>query len=911
MDDYIELDESHCPNFNALGREFEWDSPDLTEFRIHVAYRALLSIFQATHTPVSDDTLDQNQGNLIVELLTHGVSSSETARAMVRAGTNETVAFGIVENIHHYFVDQDLQPDLRVASAHQNPVLPERESGADVKSVLYYIAEEQSRQKAYVHHGIRCDVCGEMPIRGTRWHCSNCTDFDLCSTCEAQNPVPHIKTHVFHKITIPALHLSKSWKVEPVWYPGNPFLMQRTLPKDLVKQLSNDCSYEPFEVEAIYDQFTCVANVEWKQDPLNINAAIDRSAFGKSIMPHTRLRPPSPNLIYERCFAFYDTDNNGLIGFDEFLHGLAYIHKRAFRDQRLWKIFDGYDMDSDGCVSRKDFLRMFRALYTVQQQLTNDMIAIQEEQAADEPRLDLINSSRPLSSSFRERFLPGSLTRRPGKTHDRFGDLLPNSGYGAVVGGSESPVMTNDVAGTIEAQTNGNHQSMQERWRNRSFNLDEEEKVITGPNEVPYEADFNAEDGEGHEDANDIVGLSHVDGVLRRSRSSSRVRFKDELEDDARSQTSTSSRPVGERWGGYEIPEVEGDVGKEVIYDVIQESFNLLLDPLFKTSEEFAMEMIKTEGERLKWKDEMNLVELESRAVKEYKARQLDPLLETARAQGEQSVDADADAKDTVPNDNSHAVRRECREELGLQDCLASDDYDKATQVFAKIEEHIEWASAQLNQPLGTWDAKACSQSYKRHVEKEQHKLDDLTEKITAAYSSAPTAHPIYRHIKELEQLIASFQNLLDSSEDGTNGQARDVSKTDKEASPENQSNLGSRAAHDHFDGEPRDPTLPQFRPTSSAEISPRQEQDGRSLPEPNAPSQTSRSIANGPQLPDPPPSRAYLRHLAMLDQIEREQRERGGSRGKLTFDEFERIMKGPAGTKLEFLDDWLTLVSF
>ena len=907
MDSFVEIDDYHSPNFDRLEREFEWESPELTDFRCHVAYRSLLHTFQATFVPVSNANLSPDQGTVIVQLLTHGISLSEVTQAMMRIGMTEAASSEIVGSVRE-FIANELQPTSRAIHGLQGSMPPEREAGADVKSVLYYIAEEQSKQKAYIHHGIRCDSCGEMPICGTRWHCSNCTDFDLCSTCEAQTPSPHIKTHVFHKITIPALHLSKSWKVEPVWYPGNPFLMQRTLPKDLVKQLSNDCSYEPFEVEAIYDQFTCVANTEWKEDPLNINAAIDRSAFSRSIMPHTRLRPPQPNLIYERCFAFYDTDNNGLIGFDEFLHGLAYIHKKAFRDQRLAKIFDGYDMDSDGFVSRKDFLRMFRALYTVQQQLTDDMIAVQEEQAADEPRLDLINSSQPLSSAFRERFLPGSLDRRPGKNLDRFGDLMPLSGFNAIVDGSRGSATRTDGAGTSEAQMDGTTQSVQERWRHRNFHMGEEERIAFEASEAINEAEFNGdEEVEATEDVGNENGPNHGDEFARRSRSSSRVRFKDELEDDIRSQTSTSSRPIGERWGGYEIPEAESDVGKEVIYNMIQESFNLLLDPLFKTSENCAAEITRTEEERQKWKDEIVLVEREMQALEEYNSRQLDPLLETAKPHREYSIRADAKGSVTA-----NALMQEVRETLGMHDCLTVDDYDHITKVMAKLNGYIDWALDYMKVPHESQDMEICSKKYKSHVEEGRSTADAIMEKIRHAYPSAPTAHQVYRELSELWKRAMLAEQLVCSSTQKITFGAFDRPKIDKDIIDTQEGSPGSPGCVNPISRDPpMDPTLPQFLPNSATDISHHKESDAPVWSEAGV-SDTDIDSMHSLLRPTPPqPSRSYLRDLARLDQMEREQRKRGGGRGKLSFEEFEREMKGSAGAKLKFLDDWLTLVSF
>ncbi|XP_052285967.1 uncharacterized protein LOC127881852 isoform X3 [Dreissena polymorpha] len=49
------------------------------------------------------------------------------------------------------------------------------------------------------HVGVRCDVCKVSPIRGTRWRCSSCPDYDICSTCYEDKRRLHDKSHSFFK----------------------------------------------------------------------------------------------------------------------------------------------------------------------------------------------------------------------------------------------------------------------------------------------------------------------------------------------------------------------------------------------------------------------------------------------------------------------------------------------------------------------------------------------------------------------------------------------------------------------------------------------------------------------------------------------------------------------------------------
>ena len=52
----------------------------------------------------------------------------------------------------------------------------------------------------YIHEGVKCDMCNLKPIVGTRYNCTVCYNFDLCTTCEfkGKHPKSHplVKMHV-------------------------------------------------------------------------------------------------------------------------------------------------------------------------------------------------------------------------------------------------------------------------------------------------------------------------------------------------------------------------------------------------------------------------------------------------------------------------------------------------------------------------------------------------------------------------------------------------------------------------------------------------------------------------------------------------------------------------------------------
>ena len=622
----------------------------------------------------------------------------------------------------------DVNSEFSWRGEHDNEAPKE---GQSLLNLLYHIAEDQARREGYIHRGVTCNSCGSMPIRGIRYRCANCVDYDLCETCEAMQV--HPKTHLFYKVRIPAPFLGNPRQAQPVWYPGKPSSLPQNLSREFAKRLVKDSGFENPEIEALWDQFRCLAATEWVEDPNKLNMAIDRRTFDRCFVPNTSIRPPPPNLIYDRMFAFYDTNGDGLIGFEEFLKGLASLNNKS-KDERLKRVFQGYDIDGDGFVDRKDFLRMFRAFYALSKELTRDMVAGMEEDVTEgNAAKEIVLSSQPISSAFTGSIAMGERSRigegkrrdvngddeiidnRPplressddtGDTNDVVADAAERAAFGNISSDSErkpweSMFSDGEVVEQVERElspgflrdrnrsssdnwasaiadgeeedlggaANGSHwasndedwppsyilaadveaalgnglsaqdvsepqdrekvqtaarqrmeiedrsnrdevrrKAVQDRWRRREFYLDEEDGGVP-PEGFEDIADDDQDKHEVRSDERSSPNHSHSPAL--RSRSSSKVRFRDDVTDvdyETRSNASMSSRniPVGERWGGYEIPEAEKDVGKEVLYQVTQQGLNEMLDPLFKSKEDLAMEALVTKAERKRWRKEIS-----------------------------------------------------------------------------------------------------------------------------------------------------------------------------------------------------------------------------------------------------------------------------------------------------------------
>ncbi|CAN8101545.1 unnamed protein product [Discula destructiva] len=856
-------------------------------------------------------------------------------------------------------------------------------SGHNIVGLLFRVSEDNARRNAYVHRGCMCNACGLLPIRGIRYRCANCADFDLCETCESQGL--HNKTHVFYKVKVPAPPFGPK-SMQPVWYPGDPETALRNLPSPLIRHLARETGFERPELEALWEQWTFIANTEWRDDPDELYLAADRKTFERYLVPSSGTKRSAPNLIHDRMFAFYDTNGDDLISFPEFLKGLSYKKGK----ERLERIFKGFDIDEDGYISRRDCLRIFRTYYVLYKHMHGDVIEGLDQQALSTTEThQLVTGRQPLSSHFgREGRVPEADHGRPmeGKVFRSNGDvyitdgkdsvvnetrpdigdrgdiiasllnhLAPEDEYGSrfttsehvtsptgdevshiyheallnppqrvedlvnlLVGesrniqpsdlrsetreeqqndqgdeGSEESTSVEDedqsaafgprvdgaqtmpvirpTMGQISLRNSGvtrftvtpngvtrtdvgasppvallreagderwtnrpptdsqlraQHIRLEahrkrlldrklrdtvrkklfDRWQKRNFYLAEEEGGVAPDG-------FDAED----DVLGDVDGTDAMDSnvgqppLSARSRSSSKVRFAEDTDDyEIRSNPSTSSRSVPERWGGMETPDAEKDMGKEILYVVTQQAFNEILDVLFKEKEDLAL-----------------------------------------RA----------------------AVTRKWREDF--RDVLDSFDPDQSSTSHHQTPENGEKAEGDENKPAQDKD------------------LPELlaTEGYTIDEGLAGDSKPENTETDE-------YEDYEDADEDKPSGSSVDESE----------------AAADEILS--RDPTMPQFRPNSNADIlnaviashtlaGERTNHTTPDVPESSDDRSTTPPRPSSRPLMRPP--RAALVEWKALDKAEAEAKARGGW-GRLSVAEFKDIWhreeSGPH--RLDYLGTWI-----
>ena len=819
--------------------------------------------------------------------------------------------------------------------------------GQNLKQMLYYIAEHQSREEGYVHRGVKCNQCDSKPIRGIRWRCANCADYDLCSDCEAQSM--HDKTHLFYKVRIPAPFLGNPRQSQPVIYPGRPQLMLRSLRHDFRQRMVKETEFELHEVDAYYDQFSCLADERWEADPSRIGAAINRRAFDKTFTPLSSVTPPKPNLIYDRMFAFYDVNRDGLIGFEEFLKGLATLYGKMKDVNKLRKVFDGYDIDEDGFVSRKDFLRMFRAFYAIQKEITHDLLAVQqaEEDLTVDGSIDLISSSQPLSAAFGSPIPPGDRITHQ-KSKNDFGDKrdgqVPTQEDGkdqinrAVVVGNAwelnagfpldrdtgDPISMSgmsikmqsedgkDVTREVEFTYNGRpvnearNDVLKDRWQRRRFYTDEEEGAIPPDHLKDLQESDNVanieDDVPRPDEANHLPGISNVEssedhGAASANHTSSAktpLRKPDEVE----KQTNyTGHSKLAERLRKYKIPEAEKDFGKDVLYQVTQQGINELLDPLFKQKEDLAMAAYVTKIERRKWRQEIKQY-LEQRQEEQRRAAMeaADPLIATATA-----ADSAEKMKQDLSKDTAEAVSdvEKKVQDQSLDELLEESGYSvlEETELQDRLQRSMSPSpelaqdTPQLPNGVGSYheeqDEANQSRSGVAEAQVEHHSQDALHQD-----DDKENVDPTLPHMRP--STPTALEEEPSQSSRSHAGQPRDHNQ--ENISTELRDELNSRFAFMVLGKEP-----PHGLSKGSLNMS-----DGKikfDIPAPEP--QPSEPVAS-----DGPPSGDRLKYLAELSEVEREIGARGGP-GRLSYEEFERFMNSDAGRRIGYVEGWLELGSF
>jgi len=845
------------------------------------------------------------------------------------------------------------------------PLNFQQRAGQSIVSLLFRVSEDNARRNAHVHRGCQCNACGIVPIRGFRYRCANCADFDLCEACESQGL--HYKTHVFYKIRVPAPRLGPR-HMQPVWYSGDPETCLRTLPKNLIAKLSKETGFERPELEALWEQWTFMANTEWREDPDELCLAMDRPTFELYLGPSSGNMRAAPNLLQSRIFAFYDTNNDGLISFPEFLRATSF-RKRKDRQRR---VFDGYDVDGDGFINRRDCLRLFRAYYVMFKQMHRDIVDGLDDQVKGSPEaLQLVTSRQPLSSLFgREGGFPSADPNRPmeGKViNSNTGDVLIPDGSNRAVkdDGPDtadrqsllSSLFTRPtrVANTLFSPSSDNQPSPGDitdpRYLSALLNpptrIDQIPALMIGETRsqeffaILNDNPVHEESSEGHED--DSGGNSNRSGQGEASGASGGdSRIESRPEGDASQGQSHQFGATGLVHGDGFVTRIEmghqGQTSQRL--DRRFRSSNRrsranaqrkLLDRWLKR--QFYLD--EEEGAEAPdgFEDEEDVLATLNGVAESSKSAQHAPASARPRSSSKVRFAEDADEYDTQSNASTSS--RAIPERWGGMD-IPDAERDAGKEVFYQV---IQQAFNEILDVLFKAKEDLAVEAAETKEVREKHRalLDQIDiEDLESLPSESPLSpDPSVRSDKPHEEpTLPDLLNLSGYTIDGSAQAGEDLIEpentdfkekgklVDEGPAPSAQGDksiVESPEAYSLY----RDPTMPQFRPNSppAATIPPmKQTEDfsektnksstapskGKSVQITSGAATAAGKDDSSSPLPTPIPRMTLLkwRHI---DAAEREAKARGGW-GMLSYEEFEKIYRAEekGGSRLDYLGTWI-----
>jgi hypothetical protein len=452
---------------------------------------------------------------------------------------------------------------------------------------------------------------------------------------------------------------------------------------------------------------------------MHIGLATDRHAFNKLMMSPTWKQPVEPNLLYDRMFNFYDTDNNGLIGFREYVLGIAYL-RRSDKQSSLDRIFLGYDIDGDGYVSRRDFIRMLSAKYAIQKKLVEDSIRAAEFDMITYTA-NIVRSSQPISAAFAQEDVPPGHTRLPTmKTEDRFGEsqIRPDAGpfasavlpdglelpdsslIGAIAHRYGIDALPDDVAqgDTLSVEQLTSFTSSLNRsdvMTTDSLESEEEPRfmVDTDFRQIRRQNSPDEPDQRWHQDLLDATGRTAPD-----TGESQETRSKEE------DLIPPLPADILERGRAYEVPAAEKDFGSEVIFQVVQEGLNELIDPFFAKKERVTENVRTTRQERRRFRKEIDEYNREEKARREelVTGSEVDPLMAIANA---------ADSSEQRGPEQRHDSSAHMDALLHVESTDASARLPTPREIAMDLQEHIVQQSQTLDTDLEHMESNIREQS--------------------------------------------------------------------------------------------------------------------------------------------------------------------------------------------------------
>lgn len=607
---------------------------------------------------------------------------------------------------------------------------------------------------------------------------------------------------------------------------------------------------------------------------MHIGLAADRQAFNKLMISPTWNRPVEPNLLYDRMFNFYDTDSNGLIGFREYVLGIAYL-RRPDKQSSLGRVFLGYDLDGDGYISRRDFIRMLSAKYAIQKRLVEDSIRTAESDMVAYTA-NIVRSSQPISAAFAQEDVPPGQTRVPTmKANDRFGESQIRSDAGpfaTAVLPDDLELPDSSLLGAIAHRYGvdalpdnvGQSDTLSVEQLTAFTNSLNRSDVMTMDSvehgeEPRYMVDTDFRQVRRRHSPDEPGQRWHQDLLDANERAKLAAGASQETPSGGENLVDLLPADILERGRAYEVPAAEKDFGTEVIFQVVQEGLNELIDPIFAQKERLAEQMRLSQEERRRFRKELDeyVREEEARREELVAGAEVDPLMAIANA---------ANRPQQYRSEQRHNSTTLENTLLHVEPTNTSATLPTPREIAMDLQEHI----VQQSQTLDT-------------------DLEDLESNIRE---------------QSLDDLLAQSGYIIDSptptrQHDGTSSDTDEHPPSALEESFFSDMPALGEVPVDRNHDQPRDsPSIQHLQaPFSTPDMD-----ASASVFAPFRPEQTGEFDA---------PSRERLRELTLLDEAERDILARGAP-VMLNLAEFEEIIRNDrSGVLLGVAESWLEWAEF
>merc|ERR1712136_195264 len=132
--------------------------------------------------------------------------------------------------------------------------------------------------------------------------------------------------------------------------------ISKNLDNETLAELYLNSEFDEIEIQQIYEEFLNTTGQlskefkEWEVDKENFRS------LARKYFPDQKSK-----IFTEQIFRVYDQDKNGMLNFREFLIGLSIIKRSPIQD-KLYTLFNFYDMNSSGSISRTELDIMMKAI---------------------------------------------------------------------------------------------------------------------------------------------------------------------------------------------------------------------------------------------------------------------------------------------------------------------------------------------------------------------------------------------------------------------------------------------------------------------------------------------------------------------------------------------------------------------